>query len=327
MERTLKKKISLYLKACFFLLFINTVASEESEDINFGIVIHGGAGSYENLSPKKEKAYKDGVNEALIKGYEILKSGGTSVEAVTEAVSILEDFSLFNAGKGSVYTSKETQEMDASIMNGLNGMAGAVASVSTIKNPIRLARAVMEKSPHVLLVGEGAENFAKQNNIKSVDPSYFHSEKNLQRVRELKKDNKLGTVGAIALDKQGNLAAATSTGGRSNKMPGRVGDSPILGAGTWAENGLCAVSGTGHGEYFMRQLTAAEVCNKMKYLQMSLEDAANAVVERLSKTGAAGGIIALDSKGKMSTPFNTAGMVRGMYSREGGKTIKIYKED
>ena len=327
MERTLKKNISLYLKACFFLLFINTVTSEEGGDKNFGIVIHGGAGSYENLSAEKEKAYKDGVNEALIKGYEILKSGGSSLDAVTEAVSILEDFPLFNAGSGSVYTSKETQEMDASIMDGLNGMAGAVASVSTIKNPIRLARAVMEKSSHVLLVGEGAEDFAKQNKIKTVDPSYFHSEKNLQRVRKLKKDKKLGTVGAIALDKQGNLAAATSTGGRSNKRPGRVGDSPILGAGTWAENGFCAVSGTGHGEYFMRQLTAAEVCNKMKYLQMSLEDAANAVVERLSKTGGAGGIIAIDSTGKMSAPFNTAGMVRGMYSKEEGKTIKIYKED
>ena len=324
MERTLINKFSIYclLTICIFSSQIH-VADEE---INFGIVVHGGAGVYKNISTERAEAYKEGINKALSKGYEILQLGGTSLEAVTAAVVVLEDLPQFNAGKGSVYTSSETQEMDASLMNGENGFGGAVASVSKVKNPILLAKAVMEKSTHVMLVGQGAEDFAKDNGIKMVDPSYFYSEKNLNRVRKLKKDNKLGTVGAVALDKKGNLSSATSTGGRSNKMPGRVGDSPILGAGTWAENGLCAVSGTGHGEYFMRHLTAANVCIRMKYLKIPLLESANKVIEKLTEKGGAGGIIAIDSKGNIATPFNTIGMIRGILTNKKPRKILIYQD-
>ena len=324
MERTLINKFSIYclLTICIFSSQIY-VADEE---INFGIVVHGGAGVYKNISAERTHAYKEGINKALSKGYEILQSGGPSLEAVTAAVVVLEDLPQFNAGKGSVYTSSETQEMDASLMNGENGFGGAVASVSKVKNPILLAKAVMEKSTHVMLVGQGAEDFAKDNGIKMVDPSYFYSEKNLNRVRKLKKDNKLGTVGAVALDKKGNLSSATSTGGRSNKMPGRVGDSPILGAGTWAENGLCAVSGTGHGEYFMRYLIAADVCIRMKYLKIPLLESANKVIEKLTEKGGAGGIIAIDGKGNIATPFNTIGMIRGILTNKKPRKILIYQD-
>lgn len=324
MERTLINKFSNYCLLTLCIFFSpNHVADEE---INFGIVVHGGAGVYKDISSERAEAYKEGINKALSKGYEILKSGGNSLEAVTAAVVVLEDLPQFNAGKGSVYTSSETQEMDASLMNGKNGFGGAVASVSKVKNPILLAKAVMENTTHVMLVGQGAEDFAKENGIEMVDPSYFYSQKNLDRVRKLKKDNKLGTVGAVALDKKGNLSSATSTGGRSNKMPGRVGDSPILGAGTWAENGLCAVSGTGHGEYFMRYLIAADVCKRMKYLKIPLLESANKVIENLTNKGGAGGIIAIDSEGNIATPFNTIGMIRGTLTNKKPRKILIYKD-
>ncbi|MAS58666.1 MAG: beta-aspartyl-peptidase [Gammaproteobacteria bacterium] len=324
MERTLINKFSNYCLLTLCIFFSpNHVADEE---INFGIVVHGGAGVYKDISSERAEAYKEGINKALSKGYEILKSGGNSLEAVTAAVVVLEDLPQFNAGKGSVYTSSETQEMDASLMNGKNGFGGAVASVSKVKNPILLAKAVMENTTHVMLVGQGAEDFAKENGIEMVDPSYFYSQKNLDRVRKLKKDNKLGTVGAVALDKKGNLSSATSTGGRSNKMPGRVGDSPILGAGTWAENGLCAVSGTGHGEYFMRYLIAADVCKRMKYLKIPLLESANKVIENLTNKGGAGGIIAIDSEGNIATPFNTIGMIRGILTNKKPRKILIYKD-
>jgi len=310
------------------LLFVLTeiVHSTHHEMNNFGLVIHGGSGTYSGLTETSTKAYKKGIDTALEAGYRILKKGGTSLDAVTAAVIILEDLPQFNAGKGAVYTSSEVQEMDASIMDGTTGKGGAVASISRIKNPILLSRAVMEKSEHVMLVGKGAEQFATTVGIDLVDPSYFHSEKNLNILRKNKKDQKLGTVGAVALDKKGNLSAATSTGGRSNKMPGRVGDSPILGAGTWAQNGLCAVSGTGHGEYFMRLLTAADVCKLMEYSNLTLKDSSDKVIKKLTVAGGAGGIISIDSKGNISTPFNTKGMVRGYQTNKISKTIKIYKD-
>ncbi len=294
--------------------------------INFGLVVHGGSGTYSGLTKESTKTYKKGIDTALEAGYRILEKGGTSLDAVTAAVTILEDLPQFNAGKGAVYTSAEVQEMDASIMDGATGKGGAVASISRIKNPILLSKAVMEKSQHVMLVGKGAEQFATKVGIELVDPSYFYSEKNLNRLRKNKKDQKLGTVGAVALDKNGNLSAATSTGGRSNKMPGRVGDSPILGAGTWAQNGLCAVSGTGHGEYFMRLLTAADVCKLMEYSNLTLKDSSDMVIKKLTVAGGAGGIISIDSKGNISTPFNTKGMVRGYQTNKISKTIKIYKD-
>ena len=321
MERTIVK-ITLIPLLC---LLIGVVESND-EVSNFGLIVHGGAGSFSNLDENTLNSYKTGIDQALTAGYEVLEDGGSSIDAVTAAVIILEDLPLFNAGKGSVYTEMETQEMDSSIMDGKSGKGGAVAGVSKVKNPIILARKVMDETEHVMLIGEGAEKFAKEVGVELVDPSYFYSEKNLKRVRKSKKDKKLGTVGAAALDKYGNLAAATSTGGRTNKMTGRVGDSPILGAGTWAQNDLCAVSGTGHGEYFMRLLTAADVCKLMEYSNLSLEDSSNSVVNKLTNLGAQGGIISIDSSGTISAVFNTKAMARGYKTNEISKTIKIYKD-
>ena len=321
MERTIVK-ITLIPLLC---LLIGVVESND-EVSNFGLIVHGGAGSFSNLDENTLNSYKTGIDQALTAGYEVLENGGSGVDAVTAAVIILEDLPLFNAGKGSVYTEMETQEMDSSIMDGKSGKGGAVAGVSKVKNPIVLARKVMDETEHVMLIGEGAEKFAKEVGVELVDPSYFYSEKNLKRVRKSKKDKKLGTVGAAALDKYGNLAAATSTGGRTNKMTGRVGDSPILGAGTWAQNDLCAVSGTGHGEYFMRLLTAADVCKLMEYSNLSLEDSSNSVVNKLTNLGAQGGIISIDSNGTISAVFNTKAMARGYKTNEISKTIKIYKD-
>ncbi len=322
MERPIIKIILITL----FSLMVGVIESNE-EVSNFGIVIHGGAGSFSGLDEEAINSYETGINEALSAGYKILEQGGSSLDAVTSAIIILEDLPLFNAGKGSVYTEMETQEMDSSIMDGKSGKGGAVAGVSKVKNPVLLARMVMDKTEHVMLIGSGAEKFAEEIGIELVDPSYFYSEKNLKRVRKSKTDEKLGTVGAAALDQSGNLAAATSTGGRTNKMTGRVGDSPILGAGTWAQNGLCAVSGTGHGEYFMRLLTAADVCKLMEYSNLSLEESTKIVVNKLTVIGAKGGIISIDSDGNISTQFNTKGMARGYQTNQLPRTFKIYKDD
>ena len=322
MERPIIKIILITL----FSLMVGVIESND-EVSNFGIVIHGGAGSFSDLDEKAINSYETGINEALSAGYKILEQGGSSLDAVTAAVVILEDLPLFNAGKGSVYTEMETQEMDSSIMDGKSGKGGAVAGVSKVKNPVLLARKVMEKTEHVMLMGKGAEKFAKEIGIELVDPSYFYSEKNLKRVRKSKEDEKLGTVGAAALDQSGNLAAATSTGGRTNKMTGRVGDSPILGAGTWAQNGLCAVSGTGHGEYFMRLLTAADVCKLMEYSGLSLEESTNLVVSKLTQAGAEGGIISIDSNGNISAKFNTKGMARGYQTNQIPRTFRVYKKN
>ncbi len=322
MERSIIKIILIP-----FLSLLMGIVESNDEVNNFGLIVHGGAGSFSGLDEKTLNSYKAGINQALEAGYEVLEKGGTSLDAVTSAVIILEDLPLFNAGKGSVYTEIETQEMDSSIMDGKNGKGGAVAGVSRVKNPIVLARKVMEETEHVMLIGKGAEKFAKEVGVDLVDPSYFYSEKNLNRVRKSKKDKKLGTVGAAALDQYGNLAAATSTGGRTNKMTGRVGDSPILGAGTWAQNELCAVSGTGHGEYFMRLLTAADVCKLMEYSGLSLEESANSVVNKLTESGAQGGIISIDTDGNISAVFNTKAMARGYKTREISKTIRIYQDN
>ena len=322
MERPIIKIILITL----FSLMVGVIESNE-EVSNFGIVIHGGAGSFSGLDEEAINSYETGINKALSAGYKILEQGGSSLDAVTTAIVILEDLPLFNAGKGSVYTEMETQEMDSSIMDGESGKGGAVAGVSKVKNPVLLARMVMDKTEHVMLIGSGAEKFAEEIGIELVDPSYFYSEKNLKRVRKSKADEKLGTVGAAALDQSGNLAAATSTGGRTNKMTGRVGDSPILGAGTWAQNGLCAVSGTGHGEYFMRLLTAADVCKLMEYSNLSLEESTQIVVNKLTVIGAEGGIISIDSDGNISAQFNTKGMARGYQTNQLPRTIKIYKDD
>lgn len=299
---------------------------------NFGIVVHGGAGVMSGLSEETRSQINAKIKESVSEAFLILENGGSSIDAVEKAVTILEDSPLFNAGRGSVYSSDEVQEMDASIMDGKKRLAGAVASVSIVKNPIKLARKVAEETDHVLLVGDGAEAFAKNAGIEIVDSSYFYHEERLQRVRNLKKNiskfhkksDKIGTVGAVALDKMGNISAATSTGGMTNKMPGRVGDSPIIGSGTWAQNGVCGVSSTGHGEYFIKYQVAREVCIRMEYLNQSLSESSSSIINELADIGGSGGLIAIDSKGNISTPFNTKGMIRGSQTNKMELSSEIY---
>ena len=303
------------------------IASQPNSDVmasNIAIVIHGGAGWSRNQTEEKLKSIEDGLKRALDEGFAILESGGTSLDAVEAAVVILEDDVTFNAGKGSVYTAEEKQEMDASIMTGELQNAGAVASVSTIKNPIKLARYVMEKTEHVLIVGQGAEKVAIKGGLEVVDPSYFYSKEKLDRVRRQKTKDELSTVGAVAIDKEGNISAATSTGGRSNKLPGRVGDSPIIGAGTWAQNNLCGVSGTGHGEYFMRFNVAREICARMDYLGLTADQASNQIIDELSGMGIEGGVIVIDKEGNASMIFNTDGMARAYKNSKGDGIVTIY---
>ena len=299
---------------------------------NFGIVVHGGAGVMSGLSEETRSQINAKIKESVSEAFIILENGGSSIDAVEKAVTILEDSPLFNAGRGSVYSSDEVQEMDASIMDGKKRLAGAVASVSIVKNPIKLARKVAEETDHVLLVGDGAEAFAKNAGIEIVDSSYFYHEERLQRVRNLKKNvskfhkksDKIGTVGAVALDKMGNISGATSTGGMTNKMPGRVGDSPIIGSGTWALNGVCCVSSTGHGEYFIKYQVAREVCTRMEYLNQSLSESSSSIINELADIGGSGGLIAIDSKGNISTPFNTKGMIRGSQTNKMELSSEIY---
>jgi beta-aspartyl-peptidase (threonine type) len=301
---------------------LDSVHSAMPSDI--AIVIHGGAGWSRNQTEEKLKSIQDGLKRAMDAGYSILESGGSSLDAVETAVVIMEDDVTFNAGRGSVYTSEEKQEMDASIMTGQLQDAGAVASVSIIKNPIKLARYIMEETQHVLMIGEGAEKVAIESGIEVVDPSYFYSKERLERLRRQKSKEELSTVGAVAIDKDGNISAATSTGGRSNKLPGRVGDSAIIGAGTWAQNSLCGVSGTGHGEYFMRFNVAREICARIDYLGLSAEEASNQVINELTEIGIEGGVILLDKHGNASMIFNTDGMARAYKNSRGDEIVAIY---
>ena len=313
------------------LILILTMPSIISAE-NFGIVVHGGAGVLSNLSTEKQLEIENKVKNTLISAYKILENGGSSMDAVEFAVSEFEDSSLFNAGKGSVYNADEVQEMDASIMNGKDRSAGAVASVKTIKNPIKLARKVLEETNHILIIGEGAEIFAKNIGETIVDKSYFYSEKNLRRLYKAKKklitkniiEDRIGTVGAVALDKDGNIAAATSTGGMTNKMPGRVGDTPIIGSGTWAQNDVCGVSSTGHGEFFIKYQVAKEVCTRMEYLNETLDKASSDIIQDLSKIDARGGVIAIDKNANISMPFNTDGMIRGSFTNKSQLLVAIY---
>ena len=319
---------------------------------NFAIVIHGGAGTIlkDSLSPELDKQYREMLNVSLKAGYDVLAKGGTSMDAVIAAIKVMEDSPLFNAGKGSVFANDGTNSMDASIMNGKDLKAGAVAGVHTIRNPIEGARAVMEKSPHVMLSGDGADKFAKEQGLKIEDPKYFYDEKRWKQfqkakmqdeikmdhsshdttgsIQSLNGDKKFGTVGCVALDKYGNLAAGTSTGGMTNKKWGRIGDSPIIGAGTYANNKTCGVSCTGHGEYFIRNVVAYDVSALMEYKGMSLEQAANEVVmKKLKEQGGEGGLIGMDTKGNITMPFNTPGMYRGYMKKDGKAWIGIYGSD
>jgi L-asparaginase / beta-aspartyl-peptidase len=308
------------------------------------LAIHGGAGTIDRgkMTPEAEKQYRAGLENALKAGHEILKRGGSSLDAVEAAVQILEDDPHFNAGKGAVFTSAGVNELDAAIMDGKTLKAGAVASVKRIKNPISLARLVMEKSPHVMLDCAGAEEFAKEQGIELVDPKYFFTQERwdaLQRIKAAAKQGGgaggkqfivsdqdcHGTVGAVARDRDGNLAAATSTGGTTNKRPGRIGDSPVIGAGTYANNETCAVSGTGDGEYFIRAVVGHEISALMEYQGLSVEAAAEAAVKKAERLGGTGGVIAIDRNGHVAMPFNTSGMYRGRIDSEGKFIIEIYR--
>ncbi len=305
----------------------------------YAIAIHGGAGTLLKgmMTPEKEKAYKQALEKALDKGYGVLSAGGTATDAVMQSVIELENSPLFNAGKGSVFTADGTHEMDAAIMEGSALNAGAVSLISGIKNPVVLARDVMDKSDHVFLAGEGAMNFARSLNYKLKDESYFFDQFRYDQWQELKgtdafqldhstkKDSKFGTVGAVACDIHGNLAAATSTGGMTNKRFGRIGDSPILGAGNYANNKTCAVSCTGSGEFFIRGVAAYDVSCLMEYKGLSLEEAAGEVIQkRLLEIGGDGGLIAVDVHGNIAMPFNTEGMYRASKTSMGSKTVQIY---
>lgn len=306
------------------------------------LVIHGGAGTIlkENMTPETENAYREKLNEALETGYRILKNGGSSMEAVVATIQVMEMSPLFNSGIGAVYTHEGRNELDASVMDGNTGQAGAVAGVTTIKSPIRAALEVMQSSPHVMMSGRGAEAFAEQQGLEMVPNSYFGTErrkKSLEEVLEREatktsdllqyQDWKYGTVGAVALDKNGNIAAGTSTGGMTNKRFGRIGDSPIIGAGTFAENISCGVSSTGHGEYFIRNAVAYDIAARMKYLNISVEEAAKEVVQKkLVEKGGSGGVICLDREGNVAMEFNTPGMYRG-YIQNGEAKVFIYKNE
>ncbi len=320
----------------------------------FGFVIHGGAGTIERslMTPEREKAYRDKLTEALRAGFDVLNRGGACLDAVVAAITLLEDSPLFNAGKGAVFTNAGTNELDSSIMDGRTLKAGAVAGLKRVKNPVLLARLVMEQSPHVMMTGDGAEVFAQQKGVEMVDPKYFYTEERwqqLQKAKEAEKnpppkssklkreatpsdaaslldEHKFGTVGAVCLDKAGNLGAGTSTGGMTNKKFGRVGDSPIIGAGTYANNETCAVSCTGDGEYFIRSVVAHDISAQMQYGGKSVAQAAESAIEKVGKIGGTGGLIAIDRRGNFAMPFNTSGMYRGWIGPDAELHVLIYRD-
>ncbi len=332
------------------LLFLAAQISVAQQADKYVMVIHGGAGTIlkSSMTPEREKAYKEQLTLALQKGYDALKAGKSSLDAIEVAIHVMEDSPLFNAGKGAVFTNEGRNELDASIMDGATLRAGSVAGVTTIRNPISAARAVMEKSEHVMMVGPGAEKFAKQAGLEIVDPKYFWTQSRwdaLQRVLKedsLKteldhgnkkgmklgiqnKDNKFGTVGAVALDLKGNIAAGTSTGGMTNKKYGRVGDAPIIGAGTYA-NKQVGVSCTGWGEFFIRNVVAYDVAALMEYKGYTIKQATEELImKKVPQLGGDGGLIALDKDGNVSMPFNTEGMYRGTVTKDGKIEVFIYK--
>jgi len=321
---------------------------QENDNPKYVLAIHGGAGTIlkKNMSDSLEKAYQAVLSESLRVGYRILKGGGSSIDAVSAAIQVMEDSPLFNAGKGAVFNHQGQNELDASIMDGSTLRAGAVAGVHTVKNPITAARAVMERSEHVLMIGAGAEEFSAAHGVTIVDPSYFWTQPRwdaLQRIRQRdaekteldhqalqireKKyvDEKFGTVGCVALDQNGNLAAGTSTGGMTNKRYGRVGDAPIIGAGTYA-NDQVAVSCTGWGEYYIRAVAAYDVAAQLKYGASTAAEAAAQVIKKIGDLGGNGGMIVLDRHGGVTMPFNTEGMYRGAITEDGHIDIRIYKD-
>lgn len=316
----------------FFLILLISFSScqvRERHQVNsWAIALHGGAGAMtpDDYTEEQVEEYKAELNAALQIGVEILRNGGSSLDAVEQVVRYLEDCPLFNAGRGAVFTNDGKNELDAAIMEGSELKAGAVAGIGNIKNPITAARMVMEKSPHVLMVGKGASLFAAQNGAEVVDSSYFFTEKSWNALqRALDRDSKMGTVGCVALDRNGNLAAATSTGGMTNKRYGRVGDVPIIGAGTYANNNTCAVSATGHGEFFIRYTVAHDISALMEYKGLTLNEAAQEVVlKKLVVAGGRGGIIAVDKYGNVDLSFNTSGMFRAFQLENSEREVSIF---
>jgi beta-aspartyl-peptidase (threonine type) len=296
----------------------------------WAIVIHGGAGgiSRDSVTPELDKEYRAGLLVALNTGKKILSEGGSALDAVEQTIRTMEDNPLFNAGKGAVFTHDGKNELDAAIMDGSNLAAGSIAGVIDIKNPITAARRVMTNSPHVMLAGAGASQFAKEQGLEIVPPSYFYTERRFNELQEILKKEKNGTVGCCALDKNGNLAAGTSTGGMPNKQYNRIGDAPIIGAGTYANNNTCAVSATGHGEYFIRWTVAHDISALMEYKGLSLVEASELVVnDKLVKAGGSGGVICVDKSGNVSMPFNATGMFRGFATADGKEGIFVYKDE
>lgn len=303
---------------------------------NYALVIHGGAGVMQKsaMSDQRQAEYKAKLEEALQVGENLLKNGATSTDAVVEVIKILESSPLFNAGKGAVFTSSGENELDASIMVGKNLNAGAIAGVKDIKNPITAARAVMENSDHVLLSGKGASEFAREQKLEIVKNKYFFTPSRYESLKRLQKQERertpadnTGTVGCVALDIHGNLCAGTSTGGMTNKKYGRIGDSPIIGAGNYANNKTCAVSCTGHGEYFIRLGVARDISALMEYKNMNVADACAEEIRKLGELGGTGGVIALDAKGNIAMEFNTSGMFRGYIKSSGEKEIAIFANE
>ena len=296
----------------------------------WAIVIHGGAGviTRDKMTPEMDKEYRAALAEAMNVGKKILSEGGSALDAVEKTINIMEDNPLFNAGKGAVFTHDGKNELDAAIMDGSNLAAGAVTCVMDIKNPISAARRVMTNSPHVMLSGAGASQFAKEQGLEIVPPEYFYTDRRFKDLKEILKREKKGTVGCCALDKNGNLAAGTSTGGMPNKRYNRIGDSPIIGAGTYANNNTCAVSGTGVGEFFIRWTVAHDISALMEYKGLSLKEASELVVnDKLVKAGGSGGVICVDKLGNVAFPFNSEGMFRGFAQADGKEGIFIYKDE
>ena len=307
-----------------------TTIAQETKKQEWAIVIHGGAGAMakDKMTPELDKQYRDALAEALSTGKKILEEGGSALDAVEKTVNKMEDNPLFNAGKGAVFTHEGKNELDAAIMDGSNLAAGSVVCVTDIKNPISAARKVMTNSPHVMLSGAGASQFAKEQGLEIVPPSYFYTERRFNELQEILKKEKMGTVGCCALDKNGNLAAGTSTGGMSNKKYNRIGDAPIIGAGTYANNATCAVSATGHGEYFIRWTVAHDISALIEYKGLSLKDASDLVVmNKLVKAGGSGGVICVDKSCNISMPFNSEGMFRGFATADGKTGVYIYKDE
>ena len=322
---------------CTCVVRADDAVATDSGGKMFAIAIHGGAGtlSRKDMSSTQEAEYRAGLEEALNAGYAVLSRGGSSLDAAVAAVRVLEDNPLFNAGRGAVLNRDGVAELDASLMDGRTLSAGAVSGLQHVKNPIDLARLIMEKSPHVMLVGAGAEEFAKTQGVEMVPNEYFRTPaRQRQLERSLRgavtRENELqafGTVGAVALDLNGNLAAATSTGGMTGKRWGRVGDSPIIGAGTYANNQSCAVSATGHGEYFIRTVVAHDICAQVEYLKIPLAQAVDNVLNgKMKKLGGDGGVIAIDRQGEVVLEFNSEGMFRGVRTSQGRHEVAIYRE-